>query len=97
MDGVGAGVESTRTNRTVGALPRAPASRPPATRRPTMRYTSVLSANYFAAGAVAVAVVNSPAATVIVASQVGNTVAFGGGLAFGFGPLALDERGLPGL
>ena len=66
-----------------------------------MRYASILSGNVFSAGAVAVAVQNSPGATVIVASQVGNSVAFGGGLAFGFGGtaslLSIDERGFPGL
>ena len=65
-----------------------------------MRYASVLSGNSFSAGAVAINVRNSPGATVIVASQVGNSVAlggFGGGVAFGAGLLSLDERGFPGL
>jgi len=43
-------------------------------RRPTMRYASVLSGNSFSAVAVVVVVRNSPGATVIVASQVGNSV-----------------------
>jgi hypothetical protein len=59
-----------------------------------MRYASTLSGNFFSAGAVSVNVLNSPGATVIVASQVGNSVGFGGD--FGFSPLSLDVRGFPG-
>jgi hypothetical protein len=66
-----------------------------------MRYGSVLSGNVFATGPVTVSVLNSPGASVIVASQVGNTVGFGGGFGFGGGvaasPLAYDLRGFPGL
>ena len=73
-----------------------------------MSYRLFASNTFTVNGATFVSVVNSPGATVIVASQVGNTfiggtpgtpgtvaAAFGGGN-LGFG-LSIDPRGFPGL